>query len=359
MKNLSISFFLIPALLLLTGCSKVFYVSKLGWHQAHISFHSLPIQEVLRDEQVDPEVQEKIRFIQRVKTYGEEKLGLKKTKSYSRFYEIKGPILYVLTASRKDALKLVNWSFPVVGKVTYKGFFTREGALKEKGRLDQSDYDTYLQPSGAYSTLGWLKDPIFSSMLKWDEGTLANVILHEMAHSTVYFKGKTDLNEQMATFIGNRGAIDFLTERYGPGSKEVLWATQGQEDDLFFSKWVDQAYERLSIFYGQRISREEKLKEREKVFQALQEEFGEIKSRFKTDGHRHFDQIPLNNAVLLAHRQYFHRLETFQRLYEYLGGDLRRVVGLMREIRVSGEDPSAYLDRWMKERRLTVFSSLR
>ena len=234
----------------------------------------------------------------------------------------------------------MNWSFPIVGKVTYKGFFTREGALREKRGLDESDYDTYLQPSGAYSTLGWLKDPIFSSMLKWDEGTLANLILHEMAHATVYFKGKTDFNEQMATFIGNRGAIDFLTERYGPGSKEVLWAIQSQEDDLFFSQWVDQAYERLSTFYGQRISREEKLKEREKVFQVLQEEFREMKSRFKTDGHRHFDQIPLNNAVLLAHRQYFHRLETFQRLYEYLGRDLRRVVELMKEIRVSGEDPS-------------------
>ena len=84
-----------------------------------------------------------------------------------------------------------------------------------------------------------------------------------------------------------------------------------------------------------------------------------MKSRFKTDGHRHFDQIPLNNAVLLAHRQYFHRLETFQRLYDYLGRDLRRVVELMREIRVSGGDPSVYLDRWMEERRPTVSSSLR
>jgi predicted aminopeptidase len=359
MKSVPISFFLILALPLLTGCSKVLYVSKLGWHQARISFHSLPVQEVLDDEQADPEVQGKIRFIQKVKAYGEEKLGFRKTKSYSRFYAVKGPILYVLTASPKDELKLLSWSFPVVGRVTYKGFFTREGGLGEKGRLDESDYDTYLQPSGAYSTLGWLKDPIFSSVLKWDEGTLANVILHEMAHVTVYFKGKTDLSEQVATFIGNRGAIDFLTERYGPGSKEVLWAIQAQEDDLAFSKWVDQAYERLSIFYGQRISKEEKIKEREKVFQALQEEFGEIKSRFKTDGHRHFDQIPLNNAVLLAHRQYFHRMETFQRLYEYLGGDLRRVVELMKEIQVSGKDPSVLLDRWMEERKLTVSSSLR
>jgi predicted aminopeptidase len=359
MKNIAISFFLIPALLLLTGCSKVLYVSNLGWHQAHISFHSVPIQEMFEDERLDPEVQEKIRFIQEVKRYGVERLGLKKRKSYSRVYEVKGPILYVVTASQKDQLKLHSWSFPIVGKVTYKGFFTQEGALKEKRGLDERGYDTYLHPSEAYSTLGWLKDPIFSSMLKWDRGTLTNLILHEMAHATVYFKGKTDLNEQMATFIGNQGAIDFLTERYGSGSKEVLRAIQSQEDDLLFSRWIDQVCERLSTFYGQAISWEEKVRGREEIFRSVLKEFGEMKSRFKTDGHRHFGQIPLNNAVLLAHRQYFHRLETFQKLYEYLGGDLRRVVGLMREIRVSGEDPSAYLDRWMKERRLTVSSSLR
>lgn len=346
-------------LFFLTGCGNVLYISKLGWHQAHISFHSIPIQEVLKEEQVGPEIQEKIRFIQEVKRYGEEELGLRRTKSYTRFYEVKGPILYVVTASKKDQLELYNWSFPIVGKVTYKGFFTKMEAIKEQRGLDERGYDTYLQLSGAYSTLGWLKDPIFSSMLKWDDGTLANLILHEMVHTTIYFKGKTDFNEQMATFIGNQGAVDFLTRKYGNESQEVLKAVQSQEDDLLFSRWVDQAYERLSKFYAQEVSKEEKLRVREEIFRSLEEEFRELKPRFKTDWHLTFDQIPLNNAVLLAHRQYFHRLETFEKLYDYLGQDLRGIIALMKEIQASGEEPNAYLDRWMKERGLTVSSSLR
>jgi len=355
MKTIPVSFFLIPALLLLTGCSKVLYISGLGWHQAHISFHSVPIQEVLNDEQAAPEIQEKIRFIQEVKRYGEESVGLNRTKSYSRFFEVKGPVLYVVTASDKDQLKLYHWTFPIVGKVTYKGFFTKEGALQEKRDLDKRDYDTFLRPSEAYSTLGWLNDPIFSSMLKWDDGTLANLILHEMAHATVYFKGNTDFNEQMATFIGNQGAIDFLAKKYGSESQEVSVAFESQEDDLFFSQWADQAYRRLSMFYSQAISREEKVKGREEIFLSLQEEFKEMQPRFKTKGYRNFDQIPLNNAAVMAHRQYFHRLENFERLYEYLGRDLRRVVEMMKEIRASGEEPGVYLDRWMKEQGLTLF----
>ena len=345
--------------LLLIGCSDFLYLSRLGWHQAGITFHSIPIQEVLKDEQADPAVREKILLIQEVKGYGEETLGLRKTKSYLRFYEVKGPILHVVTASKKDRLKLYSWTFPIVGRVTYKGFFTREEAQREQKRLEERGYDTCVQPSEAYSTLGWLKDPIFSSMLGWDEGILSNLILHEMVHGTIYFKGETDFNEQMATFIGNRGAIDFLTERYGSESKEVQRAVQTQEDDLLFSRWIDEAYEELSEFYSQSISTEEKLKRREEVFLSLQEKFRGIKSQFKTEWYIKFDQIPLNNAVLLAHRQYFHRLALFETLYEYLGRDLKRMVEWMKEIRASGEEPVSYLNRWMKERGLTVSSFLR
>ncbi|HSB03907.1 MAG TPA: aminopeptidase [Thermodesulfobacteriota bacterium] len=359
MKAVLLFLFHIIVLTLLTGCRNVLYISKLGWHQAYISFHSLPIQEVLNDRQVDPGIQEKIRFIQEVKRYGEEHLGLRQTKSYSRFYEVSEPILYVVTASEKDQLKLYGWTYPIVGKVTYKGFFRKGEALKEQKRLDERGYDTYLQPSVAYSTLGWFKDPIFSSILKWDDGTLANLILHEMTHATVYFRGKTDFNEQMATFIGNQGAIDFLKERYGAQAKETLKAVQNQEDDLLFSRWIDQAYERLSNFYSLMISREEKLEGRKEIFRSLQEDFIRIRSQFKTEGYLTFDQTPLNNAVLLAHRQYFYRLETFERLYRHLGQDLQRVLALMKKIRASGEEPSACLNRWMNEQGLTVSSFLR
>ncbi len=357
MKTIPVSFSLILALLLLTGCGNLLYISRLGWHQAHVSFHSIPIEEVLNDEQVAPEIQDKIRFIQQVKRYGEEKVGLNKTGSYSRFYEVKGPILYVVTASEKDRLKPCDWTYPIIGKVTYKGFFTKEGALQEKRELDRRGYDTYLRPSEAYSTLGWLKDPILSSMMKWDDGTLANLILHEMTHTTAYFNGKPDFNEQWATFVGNQGAIDFLAEKFGPESQEVVIAAETQGDDLLFSRWIDRACQRLSIFYSQAISKEEKLNGREEIFQSLQKDFREMQPRFKTKGFGYFGQTPLNNAALLAHQQYFHRQETFQLLYVYFGRNLRRMVELVKEIRASEEDPSIYMERWMKERGLSLFSS--
>jgi predicted aminopeptidase len=340
----------------LAGCGNLLYLSKLGWHQSSITFHSVPIQEILENEGVSQEAKGKIRFIQEVKRYGEEKLGLARTKSYSKYFGVEGSVLHVITASEKDCLKLYQWDFPITGKVTYKSFFTEEGVLKEKRFLEGKGYDTFVQEAGAYSTLGWLKDPIFSPMLQWDEATLANVILHEMTHTTIYFKGQTDFNEQMATFVGNRGAIDFLTEKYGEGSQEVVEAIHNQEDDLLFSRWIDQACERLSNFYSKDIPREEKIAGREEIFGSLKEEFETIS--FKTDCYKNFGKKSLNNSVLLAYRRYMHRLDNFDAVYEYLGSDLRKMIGFFKEIRASREKPTAYLERWMKEKRIIVPASL-
>ena len=332
------------------GCGDVFYLSRLGWHQSYITFHSVPVEELLKDEETGSHTKEKVRFIQEVKRYGEERFGLRRTKNYSRFFEVKGPILHVVTACEKDRLHPYSWDFPLVGKVTYKSFFRADQALKEKDLLDRKGYDTFLQQAAAYSTLGWLKDPIFSSILEWSEGALANLIFHEMAHATVYFKGRTDFNEQLATFIGNQGAVDFLTERYGPESKEVREAIDRQEDDLLFSGWTDQACQQLSAFYERAISKEEKLGGREVLFRSIQEDFQKMQAKFRTEEYRHVDKMELNNAVLVAYRRYFYRLEKYEALYEYFGKDLKRVVAFFREVQASKEEPSSFLDRWMKER---------
>ena len=157
-----------------------------------------------------PRTKEKILFIQDVKRYGEEKLGLTRTKNYSKYFEVKGPVLYVITASEKDYLQLYHWSFPVIGKVTYKSFFTKEGVLKEKRSLETKGYDTFIQEAGAYSTLGWLKIPSFRPCSDGMKRRWLIVILHEMTHATIYFKGQTELNEADGHFCWESGSHRFL-----------------------------------------------------------------------------------------------------------------------------------------------------
>jgi predicted aminopeptidase len=335
--------FLAPA-----ACGNISYLAKLGWYQGSIVFRSIPVEEALENDAISPGVKEKIRFVQAVKRYGEEVLGLEKNQGYTKFLEVRGPVLFVLTACEKERLHLAAWNFPIVGQVTYRGFFTREEALKEETSLRKRGLDTYLRQCGAYSTLGWLKDPIFSSMLKWNDATLSNVILHEMAHATIYYKGDTSLNEQVASYIGNRGSVDFLTQTYGAGSERVTEAVNMREDDLLFAKWIDRSCRALSDFYAQSISRDEKVRLREAVFRSLKEEFTALKPQLKTECYADFDQLELNNAVLLSFSQYMDRLDRFQTAFEALGWDLKRSVSFFKQIRATQERPSQFLAQWMQ-----------
>jgi predicted aminopeptidase len=110
-----------------------------------------------------------------------------------------------------------------------------------------------------------------------------------------------------------------------------------QEDDLLFSRWIDQACQRLANFYAGEISRDEKLRGREELFKRLKEDFREKRISFKTEGYKDFEKVDINNAVLLAYRRYIHRLEKFQALHEALGRNVRRGVEYFKAIRASGD----------------------
>ena len=134
-----------------------------------------------------------------------------------------------------------------------------------------------------------------------------------------------------------RSRVQITTEGPADAPSGIDVQFHSQEDELLFSQWIEQAYERLSHFYMKKISREEKLKGREEVFKSLKEEFKDFKNHFQTDDYKDFEKIDMNNAVLLAYRRYIHRQKQFETLYEHLGRDLKRVVEFLKMIRASGD----------------------
>src|SRR4030042_4417783 len=125
-------FLLLFLLLSSMGCGDVLFLSRLGLHQSYIPFHSVPVEELLRDEEAGPLTKKKLRFVQEVKRYGEECFGLRKTKNYSKFFEVKVPVFHVITACEKDRLHPYFLDFSIVGKGTYKSFFTAGGRVQKK-----------------------------------------------------------------------------------------------------------------------------------------------------------------------------------------------------------------------------------
>ncbi len=190
--------------------------------QIKIIQKSKPIEEVLKNEAFPDSLKQKIKIIQAIRKFAIDSIGLTDSDNYTTFYDQKNKtILWNLSACRPYSFTPKTWNFPFVGSFPYKGFFDLEKAKKEQDKLKQENFDTRIRAVGGWSTLGWFSDPILSNMLNRSEGKLANLIVHELTHSSLFVKDNIEFNENLASFIGERGAIQFLQPKYGKGSLEV------------------------------------------------------------------------------------------------------------------------------------------
>jgi predicted aminopeptidase len=152
-----------------------------------------------------------LRLINKIKQFSIDSLGYKPTQNFTSIYDQKNkPILWVITASEKYSLKPVEWKFPLIGCVSYKGFFSEELALREKTHLQAQGYDAGIRSVSAWSTLGWFKDPILSSHLKKTKGNFCNLLFHELFHATFYEASRINDNENLANFIAHKATVLFL-----------------------------------------------------------------------------------------------------------------------------------------------------
>ena len=194
-----------------------------GWMQARgqlrILWNTKPVADVLADPAYPDSLKQKVKLIQEIKRFAMDSLGLDKSGSYESFYDQQGkPILWVVTAAERYQLVAKQWHFPIIGTFSYKGFFEKDRADSTLAALKKEGFDTRIGEVSAWSTLGFLNDPILSSFLDRPEGSLAELIIHELTHGTVFIKNSLEYNENLADFVGEYGALRFLAQKYGKNS---------------------------------------------------------------------------------------------------------------------------------------------
>lgn len=204
-----------------------------GWMQlsggARVILDARPVSEVLTDHAVPDSVKAKLRLMEEIRRFAIDSIGLSNTPNYQTYYDQHGkPICYVLTVAEKYALRGVDFSFPVIGSFAYKGFFDPERARREEKNWQAKGYDTEVSPVAAYSMLGYFRDPILSGMLQLPEGRMANMLMHEMTHATLFVKDEHEFNENLANFVGDYGAERFLAHRFGRNSPQYRSYGQGK-----------------------------------------------------------------------------------------------------------------------------------
>jgi predicted aminopeptidase len=218
--------------------------------QVEVLWNTRPVADVLEDKTLPDSLKQRLRLIADIKRFGIDSLGLDASESYTDFYDQHGkPILWVITASERHRLVAKQWAFPVIGAFSYKGFFDSTRAVSEEKALINSGFDTQINEVSAWSTLGFFDDPVLSSMLYRSEGSLANLILHEMTHGTIFVKDNLELNENLASFVGDFGAVKFLEYKYGKQSPQLRRYAFQKEYSRAFSGHIVGGAKKLDSLY--------------------------------------------------------------------------------------------------------------
>jgi predicted aminopeptidase len=317
-------------------------VLRAAYEEGKILWRREPISDYLQKPEVSADNQEKLKLVLALREYARDVLNLNVGGSYSSYSYVDRPDLsYILTAAPRTELKPYTWWFLFVGRVPYKGYFSKEDAEGAAAALQADGYDTNIRSTAAFSTLGWFDDPMLSHLLRYDKVTLAEVVLHELFHNTLYIKGAGSFNESSANFVGGRGAIDFFRDKFGRDSAEHRRALEAWDEELEFSAFIEQLAAELTSLYEKDIRLEEKLSEREKVFARGKERWAQVVARKPSHRFRNFPKQPLNNAVMIHYLLYMKELRLFQALYEAQGSDLSKTITVLREAVANGDEPFA------------------
>ncbi len=328
-RKIILGFSAISILLVIWNWELVVYGISQGYGQSRIVLQSKPIDEFLFSPSFPDSLKKKLSLIEEVRRYAIDSMGLKDTENYKTLFDQKGEeIMWVVQACEPFALKPKLWTFPVIGSVPYKGFFSKQKAIDERTRLVENGYDVSIRNPGGWSTLGWFKDPILSGMLKRDDGDLASLIIHEMVHATIFVKDDVDFNENLASFVGDTASYYFLASKFGKDSDEFIKYLHDDQDYRLYSRHIlrgtrmlDSLYQTMKAADPIELKREKKKEMISRIMST-----SDTLSLFTPKRKSSSDRLP-NNTYFMSYHLYQGRQDNFKKeLDDNFGGDLKKYI---------------------------------
>lgn len=314
--------FLAATALLSQGCFSAGYLAQAARGEARLLLEARPLPEVLADPATPPRVRALLARVPAIKGYARAQ-GMRATRSYDRYTDLGRPAaVWLVQACAPLAFESRRWSFPVVGSVPYLGFFDEGAARRLAAGLAAEGLDVDVRTPRAWSTLGWFRDPVLSTMLPPGDtalGELANTILHESVHATVYVKDQSAFDEGLATFVADRLTLPFLVGTLGAEAPEArAWAAAEAQGQARAAR-LRAAWQALDALYRSPATDAEKRSRKAELLEALRAEL-----RWPA---------PLNNATLAGYRTYDSGGEAFERLLRACDGRWPRLLAAVGGLR--------------------------
>lgn len=320
-----------------TGCSTLgYYAHSAGGHLGVLRA-ARPVPEWMADDVAPASLKDRLVLAQRIRDYAVSELKLPDNASYRRYADLKrSAAVWNVVAASELSLKLKNWCFPVVGCVSYRGYFERDLADAFAEQLRREGLDVVVYGVPAYSTLGALPgsffaDPLLNTFIHYPEGELARMIFHELAHQIAYAPGDTEFNESFATAVERIGGQRWLSERATAQARDEYERFDSRRRE--FRELTGRYWRELQSLYDSDASEEVKRRGKAQLLARLRAEYEVLKST-RWDGFSGYDAwfARANNAAFGVLSAYFDLVPAFERLFERSGRDFERFYAEVRRL---------------------------
>ncbi len=324
--------------LLVAGCDTASYYMQALRGQAEMWHATRPIDAVMADPEASQALKERLERAIRIREFASRELGLPDNGTYRGYADLKRPyVVWNVFAAAPLSIKPRQWCFPIAGCVAYKGFFSRTEAEALAAELRSAGDDVFVGGVPAYSTLGYLDDPVLNTFIHYPHAELARLIFHELAHQVVYVRGDTAFNESFAVAVEREGVRRWMA-KHGSDAERAAFE-QAQRRRAAFQAIAGKYRARLEELYASDLPAKEIFLRKRAVFTELAQEYEELKASW--GGFKGYDPwlgANANNASLASVGVYTQLVPAFEALLQAAGNDLPRFYA---EVKRLGELPQA------------------
>ncbi len=272
------------------SCSTINYYGQLSSGQLQQLNARQSVDELIANQTTDTELRRKLLLVETLLEFAKTHYELDAGDSYQYYIDVGSqPPQWLVSAAPEFSLTPKQWCYPIAGCMNYRNFWQKEDALKFASRLFETGYDTAINGAGAWSTLGWLSDPIMSNWLLRTDQSAARTLFHELVHRRFYFPNEPKFNEGLASALAEIMLYQWLFQTGKTPSPLIPISTNEAISSKPFD--VDQLKSELNTLFRSPLEESEKRVKKEEIYTAFANRFPE-----------HF--VPINNAELALYRTY-------------------------------------------------------
>ncbi|MGZ9074820.1 MAG: aminopeptidase [Burkholderiaceae bacterium] len=309
---------------LAAGCSAVdYYAQSIQGHFAMLRA-ARPIPEMVSDPSTTESLKQRLQRAERIRAFASSELGLPENQSYRSYADLQRPfVVWNVFATQELSLELKRWCYPVVGCAGYRGYFERAMAEQAADRLRAEGYEVSVTGVPAYSTLGWFADPLLNTFIGGNEGQLAGLIFHELAHHVVFVGGDTTFNESFATAVEREGVKRWLAANGDDASRRAYseFAQRRQEFLNLLLQYRGLLFENYKGHAADEVKRARK----QQLFAELKDAYTRLRASWGGfAGYDRFFAQDLTNAHLASIGAYNDLVPAFDTLLTQVNGDFPR-----------------------------------